>query len=79
MAKERHFYLIKYWNPRYGQSRENPGGYYCGGWASGAPLPVVKSMNTYKSRARAERAAMKDPYICTEVVEVPPELVVIYE
>lgn len=79
MAKERHFYLIKYWDPRRGQTQESPGGYYCGGWVSEHIPRQVKSLFTYSSRARAERAAAKETCLCTEVIEVPPELVVIYE
>lgn len=77
MTKEKTYYLAVQWCPRLGQTKEAPGSYFCGGWATGHPLTEVKSINCYTSRKRAERYAAKCATLnyLTDVIEVPRGLV----
>lgn len=77
MAKEKKYYLIKEWFPERGQTSEKPAYVYYANKFYDYPITeAVRAMDTYSSRIRAERVAMKRAgYAMTEVIEVPEEYI----
>lgn len=76
--KKKEYFLIKQWCPHRGQTSENPSCLYYGGMTYKFPLQEkVRSYNCYGSRKIAERASMRRKTIwsCTEVYQVPDEMV----